>query len=550
MKKRNFIPFIVFALFFLVKTVNSQQVAITDATSYTPKASALLDIHSNSGNMGLLIPQVTLANVSDQTTINSPANGLMVFHTGTASMQEGFYFWSATDSNWKLLYSGNVPSVPGNTVYWVRPTSANYIQPEGNDAVNIYDDGQTYGIYYNGNNNVVAGYFRTTNSTDGACAVQGFSDVSGYQTNGYLGYNASITVGASTVGGAAVHGEVNDPSRIAVYGKTTGNASVSAIVGYSNTWMGGYYYIDDADTDPSDCPSALYAIDKVSTDKSCRQPAVTGWAEQTNILSDLGTTVGGQFLADGYYQEAMGVYAYGETSSSLKNGYGAYCIGTDVHYGKNVQKTGIGIAAKGSLIGQWTKGDLYGMNVQGERYSLYVDGKQYTNDVITELHDNGNDERIATYVPTSMTADIYMKGIGTLINGKAHIEFDKQYTSIISSTEPVYITVTPLGQTEGIYLSEVKSKGFDVAENNDGKSNVKFTWIAIATKKGYEKPNNIPEILAKNYDENMRKVMNKTHSDVDHLETNMYWDGKELKFHEKIRKGYPKQEMKTMSRQK
>jgi len=45
-------------------SVNAQQVTITDDGSYTPNASALLDIHAQSGDMGMLIPQVSLTGVA------------------------------------------------------------------------------------------------------------------------------------------------------------------------------------------------------------------------------------------------------------------------------------------------------------------------------------------------------------------------------------------------------------------------------------------------------------------------------------------------------
>ena len=44
------------------------------------------------------------------------------------------------------------PTIPGNVEWWVRPTSATYIQPMYNQYARVYDNGQPFGFYYDGNN--------------------------------------------------------------------------------------------------------------------------------------------------------------------------------------------------------------------------------------------------------------------------------------------------------------------------------------------------------------------------------------------------------------
>ncbi len=497
------------------------QVAINSDGS-APTAGAMLDIKSTTS--GLLIPRMTEL----QRGSLSVSTGLLIYQTNGAV--PGFYYYNGTA--WQNLYGGSVPSVSGETEYWLRPTATpTYIYPEGNVNIKVYDSGQIYGLYYDGATNQYGIFSKTSSSSTTTVAVAGFSDVSGQQTYGYLGYNGSITVGVSTVNGASVYGWTEDPNSIGVYGRTTGSANVAAVVGYSNTWMAGYYYIDDADPSSLNTPSGLYGVNKVSVDKATNQNAIAGWAEQTNSSSTSGFTIGGNFYAKGNNQVAIGVYGYGTNTTTTKAAYGAYCRGDDSNYGKdNYSASGIGIGSNGSLLGSWTHGEVYGMNVKGNRYAMYVDGKQFTNNIITQLSDNGTKERTATYVPTSATVDIFIKGSGQLINGKAEIKFEDKYLPLISDKEPIIITITPNGETAGVYIETNKSTGFSIRENGKGNSTVSFSWIAVATRKGYEKNENPDEIISSDFDKNMSKVMENNDREVDHTETTAHWDGTKLIF--------------------
>ncbi|MDI9858988.1 hypothetical protein [Flectobacillus roseus] len=66
----------------------------TNPSVITP--SAILDVEST--NKGVIFPRVALSSSTDQTTITTPATGLMVFCTGTAGLSSGYYFWNGT--NW------------------------------------------------------------------------------------------------------------------------------------------------------------------------------------------------------------------------------------------------------------------------------------------------------------------------------------------------------------------------------------------------------------------------------------------------------------------
>jgi trimeric autotransporter adhesin len=67
------------AVFFFANKLMAQNVGIG---TVTPNASAMLEI--SAGNKGLLIPQVTLTDTRDITTIPSAANSLLIYNRATA----------------------------------------------------------------------------------------------------------------------------------------------------------------------------------------------------------------------------------------------------------------------------------------------------------------------------------------------------------------------------------------------------------------------------------------------------------------------------------
>jgi hypothetical protein len=66
--------------------------AQTGIGTSTPNASAKLDVSSS--NKGFLPPRISLTDISDQTTIPSPATGLLVYCKGDAGLAAGYYFWN------------------------------------------------------------------------------------------------------------------------------------------------------------------------------------------------------------------------------------------------------------------------------------------------------------------------------------------------------------------------------------------------------------------------------------------------------------------------
>lgn len=683
-------------------------------------------VFRNDGNVNFL----NNVSIDDNLTITGITSANEYLNIGASSGFGGYGFRQRNDTlQYKKASTStwtNFPDAPvGEAMWWYKPNGQNYIRPQGNPNIRVYDDTETYGLYYNGSSNQYGGYFVTSSGSSTTSAVVGFSDVAGSQTYGYLGYNGRYTdaSGNLTIDGTAVYGRVEDKDRTAIFGRTSRDANTAAIIGYSDVWTAGYYYCYDNSTSSH---SGLYSqldVDVRKTNAGESQTAIKGYSEYTEGIYNDGYTVGGGFYAIGHTQDAKGVdayascngdaktyawgidvsavnaettygikvsagtdgvtgddkcwgvystalssdgnailglggnvssitfsgdgdgviggsdagygvigyhydgtstksygvlghsvalanyfyhdeddangdgqasikavryntsstassgnsYAYGETNQAILaynnspetqtysiaghltsggNGrtgavfgsdywawgclgyedsgnadYGVYATtalgGTTGKDFKN--KTGVGIGSYGDLAGAWFRGNIYGTITKGERFAQYIDGKTYINDIIVKLEDNGKNERIATYVPTSMSADIYIRGTGQLSNGKANIQFDENYLDIISNKVPVIVTVTPIGETQGLHITNLKSNGFAVAENGKGKGNVQFTWIAIAVRKGYENPKNPKEVLSSDFDDKLNDFMF-NENDLKNNAKPIWWDGKSIRY--------------------
>jgi hypothetical protein len=347
--------------------------------------------------------------------------------------------------------------MPGNLVWWVRPTSASYIRPELNDAVRVYDNGETYGYYYDGSNNQIAAYFRTTNATNGACAVQGFSDVAGNQTYGYLGYNGSIAIGTQPpIGGAAVHGLVNDADRTAVYGKTSGDATVASILSYSDVWMAGYYYTDNNRANLGYNPSGLYTQleNHTTPNGSMYQNAIYG----NSIFSatgNVGYTVGGYFQSVGNTQDSRGIVS--AAFGNWVNVQGGYF----------------------SAVSNW-----------GSAYAYVADdwnGRKITGtNAVSEIIPTENHGRITMTCPESPEYWYIDYGTVKLVNGIANVELDPILADIIVVDEDnplkVFLQVN-IPVCEGVAVINKSATGFDLVERNGGTHSGEIDYQIIAKPK-------------------------------------------------------------------
>ena len=381
--------------------------------------------------------------------------------SGTLDVGAGTAIVTADATGMLGKYIANMPPA-GTLELWFRPTGMPYIQPMSNLNIRVYDTSpaQPYGIYYDGGTNTVGGYFRTTSNIAGTTAVQGFSDVSGQQQFGYLGYNGPMTVGASTIGGGSVYGFTDDPNSTAVYGRTQNNATVAAVLGYSSIWIPGYFYGDDALSTFATRPG-VYGQLNTSISKAGYHSAVRGYSIY-NGGGNPGYVTGGNFTAVGNgsggptTEDGQGVYAIYSGGGSSRRA-GGYFFATD------------GIFSNFAAVAEeLTNSKITGTGIVAEVISTPTHG------------------RIRLTAPESPEYWYTDYGTVQLVNGHAHVDLDPILADIIMADAHNPLKVFPqanIPNCNGLAVINKTATGFDLVEVNNGTSSGEVDYQIVAKPK-------------------------------------------------------------------
>ncbi|HPI85824.1 MAG TPA: hypothetical protein PLR01_05585 [Bacteroidales bacterium] len=222
------------------------------------------------------------------------------------------------------------------------------------------------------------------------------------------------------------------------------------------------------------------------------------------------TRCGGAFGSDneGTYWGSLG---YKSSSSSLHGGYFT-TTGSGSGKGSSDAHIGIGIGAWGDLFGADIHGNVYGVYAEGQHYSMFNNGAVYKNNLDVHLQANGTGTPTVLYTNTSTDVTVQTSGKATLANGAVNISFDPAFTAALASEESLVITVTPVGESQGVHLSDISTTGFKVMENNAGKSSVTVNYIAIGKRAGYENPTLTKEVIDGSYTSKLARGL---HNDAD-----------------------------------
>ena len=221
----------------------------------------------------------------------------------------------------------------------------------------------------------------------------------------------------------------------------------------------------------------------------------------------------------GYYETTSTPYAVYGTSAGFGSGTGYMPSGTI---------TGVGSGIYGGVLGGWTYGQVMGFVSSGEMFASYNIGNVYTSGYSAEIV-AVQDKKVPAYTVTSTDIKVYNDGTGKLQTGKTHVNFDESFAQLIGNNKPV-VTVTPMGQCNGVYITNVTSKGFDVVEQNNGNSDVEFSYIVVGKRIDAEGKPELPDALKQqNFDSNMKAVMH-NENNTDQRGLPLWWDGTRIRF--------------------
>ncbi len=441
-----------------------------------PNASSLLDITSTT--KGILIPRIALTASNVAAPITTPADALLIYNTATAGVAPnnvvpGYYFWSSTSSQWKWLYSGSVPNIPGNVEYWIRPTASNYIRPMYNPYIRVYDTLQTYGLYFDGAKNQYGGWFRTTGTYNPTAALVGFSDITGNQTYGYMGYNGAYSFGtpAQTINGSAFYGVVDDPDRTAGFFRTTLNASVAANINYSNVWIANYNYIENNSATYN--PSASYSqLDLTNSTLGGNHVAIQGYANRGTTSGNPGFTIGVHGTADSQNENSIGVVgtAYSDVTAFSNNSFAAGGYGSSGGY-FDFYNYALSLVYGYAYVAQY--------NGATQRKIIGVGS-------VSEIIPTPNHGRITLTCPESPEYWYIDYGSVNMENGKVHVSLDPILTDIciIDKENPIKVICQPnMEYCNGVAVINKNENGFDIIEMNNGTHSGEIDYQIVAKPK-------------------------------------------------------------------
>ncbi len=302
---------------------------------------------------------------------------------------------------------------------------------------------------------------------------------------------------------------------------------------------GSYYYHNELPAN-GDGQTSLYAFrtrsaanDGLGYTVSGSNTAILGysyWGDQYSF-GTAGFNYNDYFRCGGILGASVGGSYWGSLGYKTSGGstYGGYFTSYTSGLGKSSDaETGIGIGAWGDLFGADIHGKVYGAYFEGGSYATYANGTSFHKGLDVHLQDNGSAKNTVLYSSVSTAAIIQTSGYATISGGEATIAFDPAFSEAVSGSEPVVVTVTPLGNSNGFYLTQVDETGFGLTENNNGKSNVTVSYIAIGQRKGYENPQLPQEVMASDYTAMIGAGLNND-NDTETAGEGLYYENGQLK---------------------
>jgi len=116
--------------------------------------------------------------------------------------------------------------------------------------------------------------------------------------------------------------------------------------------------------------------------------------------------------------------------------------------------------------------------IDGPTGDFYCTG---TKSSITDV----DDEKRALYAVESPDVVFEDFGSGQLNNGQASVSIDTLFAATVNLSE-YQVFITPLGDCNGLYVSDKTPTGFEVRELGDGTANIAFDYRIVAKRLGYE----------------------------------------------------------------
>lgn len=472
------------------------------------------------------------------TGINNTAIGRRSMFYNTTGFQNvaiGLETLYANDSGSNNTAIGNF-ALPNSNADYNTAVGSNAMANNNSGASNVAVGAESLYNNFDGNNNVSVGQDALHQNSSGSNNTAiGFS--SGNLTTG----SGNITIGANA---NTISATGNNQMSIAnvIYGDAMDNIETARFsIGDLPSINNKFYTYSRQLTANGDGQSSIYGYrtrdsqnDGTGYSRTGTNKAISGY----NLWGDLytfgvtghcyndftrtGGVLGANF--NGLYWASLG---YKNSASTTYGVYATAALATGAGRFSQPQKNfSIGGGFYGGMIGSWSKGNSIGQVSSGSLFASYNSGDEYTVGKQIELVDTGN-QKTAAYTVTSTESIVYKKGKATLRNGATRIDFDKNYCALLGEI-PV-VTVTPMGQCNGIYIESIDQKGFTIRELNNGSSNVAISWIAVGNRIDAQQNKAPKAILDKDFDNHINEVMFNENNKFENAKA-IWFDGANIQF--------------------
>ncbi len=317
----------------------------------------------------------------------------------------------------------------------------------------------------------------------------------------------AATTTCSTVA-ACVFG-VNTSSGIGVEGKSSSGYGVSGISGSghgvdgtSSTSFGVAGRTTMNATSSANARAGVLGTD-ASTNKNPYNSGVAGTSPYG--IGVLGSSTNGYGVYGSSGGGGTGVEASSNTGTAISAaayGQGAAVFVSAGNEGMDIE---LGNNPSGSAIHAYANpgpGDPYTSpgNILIGTATLGPSNHQYVGDVVSidgygdeilagSLTQNGTPlsrthtaagQTVATFGTRTATPSIEDSGEANLVNGQGYVRLDPTFASAIDRTWKYLVFVTPQGQSNGLYVTQITSTGFAVRENAPGRSSIAFDYRIVA----------------------------------------------------------------------
>jgi hypothetical protein len=291
-----------------------------------------------------------------------------------------------------------------------------------------------------------------------------------------------LCMGIAVASAGIVHAELFNPDSQKTFSCNSGTACLSGIAtGSNNTAVSG-----------SSSGNGTHGVYGTST-----WAGVTGYTSATDGVGVFGQTTVSSGSAHGVYgKSSNGPGVYGTSSVTYgASGYlhkslnqsGAYgeskadgngVVGeSNDSSGENYAVAGVGEHANTQLFNAYNDANKVGCTIDANADLTCAGG--VSGSVLRATHYNSARERVFSYVSESASAMIEDFGTGRMVNGTATVRIDPAFSSVIDRAR-YYVSLTPLGDTRGLYVSAKGPSTFQVRESERGRDTAAFDYRIVA----------------------------------------------------------------------